>query len=427
MDILKNANWTRFTALMIIFFLACLGNTWADDTAARALLASSYEPSQTYAAMDNLITQLTDSLASCNDNHLIYRISYRIGILQFKTSQYDQAANSFSQLCIDSQCPLDIRIASLNMVGQIHRLNGHDQAAINTFQQLLELANEHMNSENIPQDVLLQMCSSAILSQAEILSARMEYTESLTCYETLLEFVQHNNIVTHTNLSIPSIYERISQLHFLLGDWPRYVETTEHLISDYPNYENTPLIATEMAFANFAHANSLDIDHSKGPWDIPQQVIAQAGNIQNTDQLSTLLETLAQIYNRYQANSASNLILYHQAWLLDAIEQPDETLATWAQLHQNAIGESSTDHLENAGYLATMLEYAKIQYAIVLGENANYLEALEVLTTLDDHPEESHLGQLAISVDRSLRTLKREVPSENHEQSSSQQCIITPN
>jgi predicted chitinase len=77
----------------------------------------------------------------------------------------------------------------------------------------------------------------------------------------------------------------------------------------------------------------------------------------------------------------------------------------------NGKGESSQEVIAQ-----TVQEYAKIQYAVIAGEKADYKEALRVLSSLQTHGHESHISRMAESVTNSIQTLKREVPKNDNEE-----------
>ena len=103
------------------------------------------------------------------------------------------------------------------------------------------------------------------------------------------------------------------------------------------------------------------------------------------------------------------LLQYHYAWLLDTLGEKNKAAEIFAMISAARIPNNGDKPREKA-ILETVAEYAKIQLAILLGERADYTEALRILNTMRTHPDKSHISELAKSVGKNLETLKREVP-----------------
>ena len=102
------------------------------------------------------------------------------------------------------------------------------------------------------------------------------------------------------------------------------------------------------------------------------------------------------------------LLQYHYAWLLDTLGEKDKAAEILAWISSTDIVETDLKSWQKV-IVETTQEYAKIQYAVMLGERTDYIEALKVLSSLRTHSE-SYISELAKSVSESIQTLKREVP-----------------
>ena len=83
-------------------------------------------------------------------------------------------------------------------------------------------------------------------------------------------------------------------------------------------------------------------------------------------------------------------------------------------IRNKSISSCFQDESREKAIAETVREYAKIQYAIMAGEKADYNEALKVLGSMRSHSDNSHISELAESVAKSIEILKREIPKDEN-------------
>ena len=79
------------------------------------------------------MSALAQALADCRDPLLKARIRYQMGILCFKGGMTDRALQVFQTVSDEKDYPALVRLCSLNMLGQIHRLLGADTQSMDAF------------------------------------------------------------------------------------------------------------------------------------------------------------------------------------------------------------------------------------------------------------------------------------------------------
>ena len=126
-------------------------------------------------------------------------------------------------------------------------------------------------------------------------------------------------------------------------------------------------------------------------------------------------EEVGKLYERYSDGYGAMVVAYHYAWLLDALGAKDEAAQVFGRISSGEIGKIGGQAC-NVEIEKTIREYAKIKYAIMLGETCDYREALRVLSGVVASGEETHISKLTESVRESIQILKREGPKDENEQ-----------
>lgn len=420
MDTPRNAFWTSAICanLAVVMIVAVPGVALAqdDDAAVIRLLKASYQPEQLRHAVrvEALIAGLRQGLGSCEDVYLAYRIKYRVGVLLFRIGNYEQAKEQFIHVTRNDKCPAVIRAAGVNMLGQMYRMEGNVEAALQHFGELVTYSQKRLSSNSVPADraALARFCASALLAQAEMLESQEKWRDSIVPYSHLVKLLSPDYQTEQKKQLLALAHDRVAQLYFRVGDMKQYFSHIDLLTGDVATYQRAPLAAMEKAFIEFSQKVSLQIDSAMGPWDVPAQVIGKADKITNKQELERFCQTLAGLCRRYQDSPASVLLRYNYAWLLDAIGEKAKAIKAFEAIV--AFGNDGKIPTGKGDLPAMIREYAKIQHAILLAENGAYTKALQSLNILDAHPEQSHLGRLAESVGKSLQTLKREVRIEEN-------------
>ena len=416
MDTPKNAFYEiriACIALTVIITLSLSKNLSADDKALFKALKAAYYADQNdkQPEIPLLISNLLKALPGCNDEYLLARAQYRIGILYFKDRKYLPAKNQFRQLAKQPYIPLLVKALSLNMIGQINRLSGEDDEALRVFDTLTQLLEKQYSSENlnIVEPALIKLWYATLLSQAEIFQTQEKYNQSLAQYEQAVKLLVSSEEKTAPS-QIPQIYDRMSQLYFRQGNIKQYLALTGKTVVDFPDYTRTPLMKLERACVIFARDHTLPLTSVKEIYQVPARIIGNIAQVNDRNHVASFVRLMEQLYQKRQNTPQSKLLCYHYASLLDALGEKQKAAGVFSEIIGPENNQADNVH-KNASPYALVDEYAKIQYAIILAEEGEYVEALKVMAGLRPHPLSSHLGKLSESVTKSIQTLKREVRS----------------
>lgn len=416
MDTLK-----KYGCNLVLFFLLVgavipikKGFSFEDASTASEVLAASYQLGHKIApkGAEMTITGLEKLLVNCKDNNPAFRIRYRIGMIYFKAGMSKAAKNRFLQITDESDCPLLIRVCSLNMIGQISRMKGKNRQALDAFNQMAELIEQQSTGDkkNFVSAALMKLFCSALLSRAEIHQLQQDYSTSITEYEYLLRALGQYKQGGEFGKYISLAKDRMSQLYLKQGNVGEYIEIARSLPIDFPQYYRAGIIKFEIECVKFLRNASKDFEYSDGSFTAPAQLITYLKSLEYKGSTKKILGKLSQLCKEYSNTYAGILLSYHYAWLLDTVGEKDKAIDVLARVSSTDVGE--TDNNVQLSVIAeTIAEYAKIQRAIMLGEKGDYKKALHVIGSLYLHPEQSHISDLAKSVNESLATLKREVPA----------------
>jgi len=102
---------------------------------------------------------------------------------------------------------------------------------------------------------------------------------------------------------------------------------------------------------------------------------------------------------------------YQYAWLLDSLGKKYQA----AQILDGISKHTMSINLDISGNkkgINTLVNYAKIQQAIINSENFEYKNALEIIDFLKIDPNDTHILTLTDSIAKGLQVLIREVPQD---------------
>ena len=99
---------------------------------------------------------------------------------------------------------------------------------------------------------------------------------------------------------------------------------------------------------------------------------------------------------------------------MDAVSDKEKAAEELTRVFSDNVIDTDGKSLQKA--IENIREYAKIQYAIISSERSDYKQALRVLSSLTDHPDNSHVSELAKSVTESIQILRREVLTNENEE-----------
>jgi tetratricopeptide (TPR) repeat protein len=405
MDTRKNGNYNliRYFILFIIVIVFAGNTCIADNEAAAKALIETYKlsgpvtPAQTESAVANLKKVLPD----CTDGVLIYRISYRAGMLFFFSGMFEEAKAEFSRIANDSKCPESIRAYSLNMTGQISRLKGDNTSALDAFGKAAVLLQEILHNEKEPTEKTahIKLLGSVMFARAQIYEQQKNSDAAITEYNCLLDEMKNTS-----DRYMPLAGDRLAQLYLRKSDFDKYEQTVDTIIRDYPNYYRTGIIEMEKECVKFLRSISSDIEFPDGGFDAPALTIAYLKDAKTETSSQQIREKFESLCEKYQNTYAGIVLSYQYASLLYAHDEKEKAMDTLRQVFSDNNSFSS-----NRKTIDCIREYARIQYAIIAGEQADYNEAMRVLSGLQPYPDESHISELAKAVNEGLQTLKRQV------------------
>ncbi len=356
-----------------------------------------------------LMVQST-SLADFSTTKEALITAYGTGVIYFKAGMQDDAKAAFRQTAGEANCPELIRICCFNMTGQISRLQGNGKEALEAFEQAAKLLEPLLSGgkEHNTNPEFVRLLCSVLFARGEIYEAQENYSQSINEYNRLIQILRQNGNSEISGRYIPPAGDRISQVYLRMGDVNSYIKNTEGLSADYPQYYRIPVIKLEMECVKFLKGHSVNLDSLKGSFSAPAQLIAYFKDSKDSNSAQQITAVFDNLCKEHSTSYGGILLQYHYAWLLDTLGEKNKAAEIFARISTARIPDNGDKPREKA-ILETVAEYAKIQLAILLGERADYTEALRILSTMRIHPDKSHISELAKSVGKNLETLKREV------------------
>ncbi len=356
------------------------------------------------------LNKLKEALSDCSDNYLSSRIKYQIGLTYFKANMLDESKTVFELISKDAQCPEPVRACSLNMTGQISRLIGDNQSALDALEKTA-IVLEHLMSENkesADNAFYLKLWCSVSFSKAEIFEQDKIFDKAIIEYNRLLDGLRHNKSISI--YYIPLINDRLSQLYLRNGNIDKYIQQAESTTRNYPQYYRTPLIELETECVKLIMSVSAEHQFTGSGCDAPALLIGYVkDNKLDSSAHQRIASKFDELCKKNQDTYAGILLDYHYAWLLDALGDKNKAAELLSHIFQNETVDNQTGYQKEL--INKIRKYSTIQYAIIAGEKADYNDALRVLGGLKTDPNETHISQLAESVTESIQTLKREVPA----------------
>lgn len=408
MDIQKNESCKRLIAVLIC--LTC-GLALGSDYDALNTLKKSYQISEG-EGYQTVIDKLQDVYQTCDNKLLKERIQYRIGMLNFKSGDIQRAFGQFQQISSDSECSLGIQLAGMNMAVQIARMQGRDDNAKEhsdrLIQKILGMINNSSNEVSAP--VLEKMYISSVFGKAEIYISQKQYVEAIAEYKKAIQGFS-NGVFKSSPQYLPVLYDRLSQLYLKTDNVQGYRNYVSMIADECPDYERMASVKLESFAIQFLEARKVKQDYVNGSLKAPAQLILYAkGNTDSQD-----IPRIELFFNEMsdQANNGTDrwLIKYHYAWFLDAIGKKDASL----ELFNKIISGIETDAATKSDYIMQkILDYSKLQKALMDGESERYKEGLQCIDSIENNIKDAHISGLADSIRNSLETLKREVPKDEN-------------
>jgi len=412
MDILKKDSYRKIV-FAVFLVLASGFNAIAEEKQPAQVLMDSYKLSDklTTEVAKNTILELNHALALCTDDEIKFRIQYRIGILYFKSSDFSQAVDSFKKVAQSADCPGLIRLCSLNMAGQIYRMQAKDDKALGAFEELIEQS-QKLLTQDPNQDSsasVLKLFITAGFGRAEIYQYIQNYDSAIAELKKTIPFLGGKG--SFAKKYAPLALDRMSQFYLIQGKLEDYNQTAAELIKGYSDYYRVPIVRLETEAVKILKQKEPSVNFPIGSFDTPARLIAlikDSGDKELKDRVTVLLEDLS---SQYGQSYGGILIVYHYAWLLDSSGRQKQAAEIFEDICKQAAiinpGIPGT-----ASVVSMLAGYSKLQQSVIFGEENKYIEALKIIHSLTPDPNDIHMLNLSDSIKKALKTLKREVPKD---------------
>ena len=413
MDTPKKDSYKRIV-FAIFCVLAFSLNVLAQEGQPVQVLIDSYDlPDKlTSETAEKTIPKLNQALALCTNNELKFRIEYRIGMVYFKAGDFSGALDSFNKAALSDDCPDLVRLCSLNMAGQIYRMQAKDDKALEIFEELVEQSQKFLNknpSQKNPASIL-KLAVTAGFARAEIYQYNQDHDFAIAEYRKIIASLKSGKIPGANNYA-PLALDRISQFYLIDGKVEGYSQAAGELVEKYPDYYRVPIVRLQNEAVKILKENDTSVNFPRGSFDAPVRLIAlikESGDKELKDRVTVLLESLS---SQYSQSYGGILLGYHNAWLLDVSGEQKQAAEVLEDICKQAVS-INPDSPGITRVINTFSDYAKLQQAIILGEENRYGDALEIIHSLKPAPNDVHIPGLADSIEKALQTLKREVPKD---------------
>jgi len=340
---------------------------------------------------ENILIQTasTDAFTRC-------RTQYKIGTEHFKKNKYKEAWDRFNQNVQDPQCPITVKALSWNMMGQICRIKGKSGEALGAFEAMVKIMQDRGEiRKEFSNAGYVRLLCLVMSSRAEILETQKEDQCALEEYERLLTLLGKIKPEQSSNCTgSAAVLDRMSQCYLRQKKVDQYITCADKIIRLYPEYDRLPLVKLELACIKYAKKQKWSFSSVSDSYVFPAQVIGSLGRTCDSE----FVNEVKKICDDSKTSRWSYLIEYHYGWLLEFRGDFQKATGVFASL-----SEKKKKHEEQS----TLMDYAKIEYAVLLSEQSKYKQALGVLN--DVHPAGgSHVSKLVNALKQNLQMHMRE-------------------
>jgi len=413
MDIPKEDSYKKIVFAIFLVLAAGLDALAQGKQPVHVLIDSYKLPDElTTEIAEKIISELNQALTLPTDDALKFRIEYRIGILYYKTGDLAQALDRFKKTAQATECPDAIKLYSLNMIGQIYRMQARDDKALKAFEELIELSQKFLtkdpNQEN-PASVLKLAVTSGFL-KAEIYQYNQDYNSAIAEYKKIYTCIKSSK-TPDVNSYAPLALDRMSQLYLIEDNIEDYYQASIELIEKHPDYYQVPVIRLEIEAVRILKEEDQSIDFPRGSFDAPARLIAIIKDTRDKNLKDIITVFLKDLSSQYRQSYGGILLGYHYAWLLDASGEQKQAADVFDDISKQAVS-INPDMPGIAQVISKLSDYAKTQQAIILSEDNKFREALEIVYSLRPDPKDVHMLNLSDSIVKALQILKREIPKD---------------
>lgn len=359
--------------------------------------------------LEKIASNLKRTLKACENSELAFRIKYRIGILQYKAGKLSDACVGFEQTASEANCPLPVRISSLNMAGQIHRLSGQTKRSLESFDRLLKTTEKCLAAKSDEvSPAILKLAALAAFGRAEVYQQQEDYKPARQEYKKLINILQHTEQEEFDGYKAIA-KDRLSQMYLMDGDSTNYLDVSRDIVKSHPKYFRIALIEFEIVALELLLQANADTKFPRGSFDVPAKLITYAKDNPKDKKIAGVMSWLKKYNTNHENNYSTTLLNYHFAWLLDITGKHKEAAEIFDRISQaNSINNIKPEFL--IPLLKDLSNYACLQRATILGEIGEYNAAIKSAQSISDNINNAHLSGLTESITEGLAILKREVP-----------------
>ena len=415
MAIQRPAHFTsgiRLACAGLVVLVATTLSSLGQTTRPLHVLVATYDAElpTTPAEAEESLAVLEEALQQCTDADLGCRIQHRMAVMCLRVGLLDEARSRFRRLSDSAMCPEPIRLSSLSMRGQICRMVGADDEALEVFEELLRPVERSLvEPARAPAPAaILRLACLAVFGRAEIQEVNHCWSEAAIEYRRLLILLKRSKCEMLLQRYGPLATDRLSQLLLRAGEVDGYLEVAKALAVEHPRYRRAGLVELEAECIRFLRAAQIQTEFPNGSVDAPAMAVAAIRAAADKSISRQLLLAANELCHRYQGSYGGLVVAYHYAWILDVLGNKSKAAMVLGQILSvdvDKICEGPRD--QSIG--RTVQKYAGLQHAIVLAEHANYQQALAVLIRLNCDSCAPHVQELRQSVIESVKILQREV------------------
>ncbi len=358
------------------------------------------------------IDDLVRELSLCRNEGTAQYLRYYLGVAQFKAGLIAEAAAAFTLLARAPQAPEFLRICSLNMVGQIARLQGEHDKALQAFADLVDWAGKWpaLDPNDRSRPIRYTLWRAALISRAEIQESRQDLAAAAAEYDRVLQGAQNHPPDKADANQVPLVMDRLSQLCLQMQDTGRYLNLTADLAARFPTYPRTPMIELERVCVEALRDVPLTEEYPPGTLYAPARFIAHLRRSGTAGAAEAALNSIERLCRKYEGISLGLVLNYDYAWMLDAVGRRDQAIDVLGRITAPGKPAGAVAPEVTLSQEDVLCRYAVLQRALLLAERKDYDKALEILASLPPAPDKkSHVSGLAESITRNVQTLKREV------------------
>jgi tetratricopeptide (TPR) repeat protein len=358
------------------------------------------------------IDDLVRALGQCREESVARYLRYRLGVRQFQAGLMPEAAAAFASLAREPQAPELLRVCSLNMVGQIARLQGEHDKALQAFADLVVRAEKWptLNPQDQTCPALRTLWRSALISRAEILESRKDPAAAAVEYERLLKSEKDCPPDPADANRVPLVMDRLSQLRLQMQDTGSYLDLTADLVGRFPAYPRVSMVELERVCVQALQDVPPAPEYPSEVLFAPARFIAHLRRSGAAGPAEAALNSVERLCRKYAGTPSALMLDYDYAWMLDAAGRQDQAIGVLARVAAPGASAGATAPEAAPSQEDVLRRYAVLQRALLLAEGRDYDEALQILASLPPAPDKnSHVSRLAESMTRNVHSLKREV------------------